>query len=128
MIDIGFCDVVYGRQRFQHFGMVWSTWFDKGWRPLQSTSRLSSLYGKKKRESDPIYCVQHSTEDGILHGFVARFFFFPSVFVLLGLFVLGGSLGGLSRVISLGGWFSGGGFFGSAAFLSFTLCNISTVH
>lgn len=41
-----------------------------------------------------------STE--FLHGFVARFFFFPSVFVLLGLFVSGDSLGGLSRVVSLG--------------------------
>lgn len=40
-----------------------------------------------------------STE--FLHEFAARFFFFPSVFVLLGLSVLGDS-GGLSRVISLG--------------------------
>jgi len=74
----------------------------KGVRPSQRPQSTEFPAWKEKTEVRPIYCAQHSTEDGILHGFVARFFFFPSVFVLLGLFVSGDSLGGLSRVISLG--------------------------
>ena len=99
----------------------------KGVRRSQRPQSTEFPAWKEKTGVGPLYCAQHSTEDGILHGFAARFFSSPSVFVLLGLFVLGGSLGGLSRVTSLG-LFSGGGFLGSAAFSSFTLCNISTVR
>jgi hypothetical protein len=70
----------------------------KGVRPSQRPQSTEFPAWKEKTGVRPLYCAQHSGED----GFVARFFFFPSVFVLLGLFVSVDSLGDLSRVISLG--------------------------